>query len=69
MTIRQRNDLAFTTEIPDDGVAGGTGAGEDVLDLLVPGDGGDFVEFCAARSGSGGVGLAWVFEIPDVHLS
>lgn len=67
--IRQCDDLPLSTQIPYDSVSSAAGASKDVLNLLIPCYRRDLIQFRAARSWSGRVWLAWIFQIPDVHLS
>lgn len=67
--ICQCNYLSFASQIPNDSIPRTTCSSKHILYLLIPCDGGDFIEFSAPLSRGRGVWLAWVLQVPDVHLS
>lgn len=66
-TVRQRCDLTFASEIPNDRIAGAARRRQCILDMVIPSESRDLIELRAARPWR--VRLARVFEVPDVNLS
>ncbi len=65
-TIRESGDFTLPSQVPDDGIASATRCCEGILDVMVPGESGDFIKFSTACAGR--VWLAGIFQIPDVDL-
>ena len=64
--VRERRDFTLAPEIPDYGVASATGCCQSVLDMVVPRERRDLVQLSASCAWR--VGLARIFEIPNVYL-
>lgn len=65
-TIGKGSDLTFPSQIPYDSVACTTGGCKGILDVMVPGEGGDFIKF--RTSCSGRIWFTGVFQVPDIDL-
>lgn len=67
-SIRQGNDLTFPSEIPYNSVPRATRTSENILDLLIPRDRCNFIEFCTPRTWRWRVRFGGIFKIPNVNL-
>ena len=65
-TVRQSGNFPLSSQIPDYGITRTTGCCKRVLYVVVPGERRDLVKLCASCAWR--IGLAGVFQIPDVDL-
>ncbi len=65
-TVRQSGNFPLPPQIPHNRVSRAARRSQRILNVVVPGQRGDLVEFRAACPR--GVWLAWVLQVPDVDL-